>query len=96
MKFIIKFTKSSVKFIKKNSSKISKKEVEILIVKSLKKIILKEDLNIDLKKLVDNKNEYFRIRKGNIRIIFSFTKENEIVISIVEDIGYRGDIYKGI
>jgi len=90
----IKYKKNAVKFIKKNSHKISKTEIDELIIKALKKIIKNETINIDLKKLVDNEQDFFRIRKNNIRIIFSFSNTNEIVISIVENIGYRGGIYK--
>jgi mRNA-degrading endonuclease RelE of RelBE toxin-antitoxin system len=94
MKLKIIYKKIATKFIKKNTSKISKNEIDELIVKSMKKIINREDTNVNLKKLVDNQNEYFRVRKGNIRIIFSYSKDGEVVISIVEDIGFRGDIYK--
>lgn len=90
----IQYEKIAVKFIKKNLSKISKDEIDNLILKAIKKMINKEDINIDLKKLVDNKNELFRIRKGDIRIIFSYTKNDEIIVSIVENIGFRGEIYK--
>ena len=94
MKLKILYNKVAIKFIKKNSSKISKDNVDELIIKAMKKILNKEDINIDLKKLIDNNNELFRIRKGNIRIIFSYNDSDEIVISLVENIGYRGDIYK--
>jgi len=94
MKLKILYKKIATKFINKNNSKISKDMVDELIIKAMKKIINKENINIDLKKLVDNKNDFFRIRKGNIRIIFSFDSDGEIIVSIVEDIGYRGDVYK--
>ena len=88
----ILYKKIATKFISKN--KISKDEVDSLVVKSMKKIIKKEDINIDLKKLVTNEQEFFRIRKGNIRIIFSFDLDGNVVVCLVENIGYRGDIYK--
>lgn len=88
----ILYKKIATKFISKN--KISKDEVDSLVVKSMKKIIKKEDINIDLKKLVTNEQELFRIRKGNIRIIFSFDLDGNVVVCLVENIGYRGDIYK--
>jgi len=90
----IKYEKVVIKFLKKNSSKITKEDIDNLVLKSMKKIIKKEDINIDLKKMIDSKNELFRIRKGDIRIIFSYTSNGDIVISVVEDIGFRGDIYK--
>jgi len=60
----------------------------------MKKIINKEDINIDVKKLVNNQDEFFRIQKSNIRIIFSYNQDGEIIVSIIENIGFRGDIYK--
>lgn len=90
----IQYEKIAVKFIKKNLLRISKDEIDNLILKAIKKMINKEDVNIDLKKLIDNKNEFFRIRKGDIRIIFSYTKNEEIIVSIVENVGFRGEVYK--
>jgi len=90
----IQYEKVVIKFLKKNSSKITKVDIDNLVLKSMKKIIKKEDVNIDLKKMIDNKNEFFRIRKGDIRIIFSYTSSGDIVVSVVENIGFRGDVYK--
>jgi len=89
MKLKIIYKKIAIKFIQKNNLK--KDEIDELIIKAIKKIIKKEDINIDVKKLVSK--DLFRIRKGDIRVIFSYF-EDEIIISIVENIGYRGDIYK--
>ena len=47
MKLKILYRKIATKFIKKNLSKISKQDVDELITKSMKKIIKKEDVNID-------------------------------------------------
>jgi len=90
----IEYEKIATKFLKKNLSKISKEEIDELIFKAMKKIINREDINIDLKKLIGNDGELFRIRKGDIRIIFSYNQNGEVIISIVENIGFRGDIYK--
>ena len=37
---------------------------------------------------------YYRIRKGNIRIIIQTVDDTIIIEAIIEDIGFRGDIYK--
>jgi mRNA-degrading endonuclease RelE of RelBE toxin-antitoxin system len=37
---------------------------------------------------------FFRIRKGDIRIIFLYSNDGDIVVSLIENIGFRGDIYK--
>ncbi len=60
----------------------------------MKKIINRKDININLKKLIGNEYELFRIRKGDIRIIFSYNQNGKVIISIVENIGFRGNIYK--
>lgn len=36
----------------------------------------------------------YRVRKGNIRIVFSNSKESEFNVNIdINDIGFRGNIY---
>ena len=47
-----------------------------------------------LKKLQGSFINMYRIRKGNIRIIITATEKEIVIEAIVEDIGYRGDIYK--
>ena len=47
----------------------------------------------DLKPLEGIKGKY-RLRVGSYRIIFSYGKDGEIIILLIEDIGPRGDIYK--
>jgi mRNA-degrading endonuclease RelE of RelBE toxin-antitoxin system len=37
---------------------------------------------------------YYRIRKGDTRIIFQIDELDELIVSIVEMIGHRGDVYK--
>jgi mRNA interferase RelE/StbE len=59
----------------------------------MKRLLKNENIAIDLKSLQGDKKGYYRIRVGNIRIIFSFL-ENQLVVASVENIGFRGDIYK--
>ncbi|MCF6365043.1 MAG: hypothetical protein L3J35_02465 [Bacteroidales bacterium] len=88
----INYSKKSDKFLKKNQSVISQKEVSELVIFSLRRIILSEDINIDLKMMRGNYKGYYRIRKGNIRIVFQL-EQNEIIIASVMTIGFRGDVY---
>lgn len=93
-KLEINYTKKADKFLAKNINTISKNDVDILIIKSVRKIFnYDESINIDLKKMstIDN---CFRIRKGDIRILFFINETDELIVSIVEMIGYRGDVYK--
>ncbi|MCT7469858.1 hypothetical protein N5T90_03120 [Aliarcobacter cryaerophilus] len=90
----ITYLKKSQKFLDKNKSSITENEVDELIIKFVKKHFYSLDINIDYKALQGNLKDYFRIRKGNIRIIIQVV-DNEIIIEvIIEDIGFRGDIYK--
>lgn len=49
---------------------------------------------MDYKQLQGNLKDIFRIRKGNIRIIVKVVDDEIIIETIIEDIGFRGDIYK--
>jgi len=92
MKIDIVYSKKALKFLSKNNF-LNDKEVDELVIKAIKIIKLKEEINLDLKVLKGYEN-FYRIRKGKIRIIFSINEDNEIIISFINEIGYRGDIYK--
>lgn len=51
-----------------------------------------EQINIDLKPLKGEFTGMYRLRKGNIRIIFSY-EQGEIVIASVETVDFRGNVY---
>jgi len=89
----IQYLKKADKFLAKNSNVITKNEIDILIIKALRKIFNNEDVNIDLKSM-STMESYYRIRKGNVRIVFYIDENDELIVSIVETIGYRGDVYK--
>ncbi|MBK6773296.1 MAG: hypothetical protein IPG78_14465 [Ignavibacteria bacterium] len=90
----ISYSRRSEKFLKGNSNVISEEEIENLLIKAFKRIFLKEDSNIDLKKMKGVSFNLCRVRKGNIRIVFSISKDSEINFSIdINDIGFRGNIY---
>ena len=92
MKIDIVYSKKALKFLSKNNF-LNDKEVDELVIKAIKIIKLKEEINLDLKVLKGYEN-FYRIRKGKIRIIFSINEDNEIIITFINEIGYRGDIYK--
>jgi len=89
----IQYLKKANKFLAKNSNMITKNDVDALIIKAIRKIFKNEDINIDLKSM-STMESYYRIRKGNIRIIFYIDENDELIVSVVETIGYRGDVYK--
>lgn len=91
MNIRICYSRSAKKFIEKNSDKISQQKVNELILRAIQKI-LGSNINIDIKKLEGKYKGLYRIRTGNIRIIFSI-RTGVIHIVVVEDIGFRGNIY---
>jgi len=74
--------------IKKFLLKLTQKE-RSLIRKILKDVLELNLQNYDVKPLKGYK-EFFRLRKGDIRIIFAKEKN----IGVVIDIDYRKDVYK--
>ena len=78
----------------KNNSIITETQVDELIIKFIKKHFYNVDINIDYKQLQGNLKDIFRIRKGNIRIIVKVVDDEIIIEAIIEDIGFRGDVYK--
>jgi len=93
MNLEIGYSKKASKFLEMNSNIITEKEVDTLITSSIRKIFKIEKPNIDLKKLKGKLKGCFRIKKGNIRIIFSL-KKDKILKALINDIDFRGNIYK--
>lgn len=88
------YLKKAKKFLDKNKNVINEKQVDELIIKFIKKHFFNYDENIDYKQLQGNLKDYYRIRKSNIRLIIRVVDNNIIIEAIIEDIGFRGDIYK--
>ncbi|MFK5975126.1 MAG: hypothetical protein QM493_01340 [Sulfurovum sp.] len=93
MKLEIEYLKKSEKFFLKNNNILSKVDSTNLIIKAVKKLILKENINIDIKKLKGNLSRYHRIRQGKVRILFELINNKIIIKAIVMDIDFRGDVY---
>ena len=94
MNLEIQYLKKVDKFFSKNSHILSKEKTKELIIKSVKKIVLKEDINIDVKQLKGDLQKYYRIRFGKIRILFELENDEIKIITIVTDVDFRGDVYK--
>ncbi len=88
MKWVIRYSNSANKFIKKEN-------IQLVVNEALRKVLLKliktEEVNIDVKKLFGNWDGYYRIRKGKIRIIFKLETKDHVLY--VDKIDFRGDVY---
>jgi len=93
MNLKISYSKEADKFLKKNKDKLKEAETDELIIEAIRKLFKIEETNIDLKKLKGRERGSFRIRKGNIRIVFSLKKE-KILHAKIKTIDFRGNVYK--
>jgi len=88
MEWRIRYSSDSEKFISLNE--ISRDVVRNLIVRALLRF-KGERVNIDIKKLKGKWGGFYRIRKGNLRIIVSIDFKNRVIF--VYSIDFRGNIY---
>jgi len=96
MKKDIKLTylKKATKFLAKNKNILTEEESDGLVIKFIKKKFYNIDTNIDYKQMQGEIKDIYRIRKANIRIILKIVNDEIIVEAIIQDIGFRGNIYK--
>lgn len=94
MKVSISYPKKAQKFFSKNSHILSEEKSDELLLKSVKKLFFNEDVNVDVKKLKGELKHLYRIRYNKIRIIFEVINNEIIIKLIVEEIDFRGDVYK--
>lgn len=88
MTWRIEYSKDANKFVQKN-------KLHADVSEELKKFLLRlkgVDVNINLKKLVGDWEGYYRLRKGDIRIIFEINKLEKSLY--VEKVDLRGRVYK--
>ena len=96
MKKDIKLTylKKATKFLAKNKSLLTEDQVDVLVIKFIKKKFYNIDTNVDYRQMSGAISNIYRIRKANIRIIIRLDDGEVIIEAIVTDIGFRGDVYK--
>lgn len=94
MNLKIQYLKRSKKFFDKNSHLLSEEKADQLLIQAAKKIFLQDDNTVDLKQLKGKMKNYYRIRVNKIRILFQVENDELQVILIVDDIDFRGDVYK--
>ena len=88
------YLKKATKFLNKNKNTITEQDVDELVIKFIKKKFYNVDINIDYKQMQGNLKDIYRIRKSDIRIILKIVDDEIIIEAIIQDIGFRGDIYK--
>lgn len=88
------YLKKAKKFLDKNKSVITESQVDESVIKFIMSRFFGKDTNVDFKQLQGSLENIYIIRKGNIRIIVKVVNDEVIIEAIIEDIGYRGDIYK--
>lgn len=93
MNLKISYSKEADKFLKKNKDTLKEAETDELIIEAIRKLFKIEETNIDLKKLKGGERGRFRIRKGDIRIVFSLKKE-KMLHAMIKTIDFRGNVYK--
>jgi mRNA interferase RelE/StbE len=89
MKWEVKISKRSEKFIEKDKIKLNEiKEIARKVIDYFET----GNLNLDIKKLKGKWKGFYRARKGKVRVIMRFDFENFIIF--IEEIDYRGGAYK--
>jgi mRNA interferase RelE/StbE len=90
----VRFSKRAVKFLKKldaqSAEKVRQKILQLQSMLEAEGVIPFTEL--DIKKLKGQWDGYFRLRVGQIRVIFTII-DGEIEILLIQDIGFRGGIY---
>jgi len=92
MKVKISYSKQAYKFLSKNKSLLSEDQCDELLIKALKLLLKNEPSNIDIKRMKGTYINHFRIRKGDVRIVFEVTR-SETVTAFIKAIDTRGNIY---
>ncbi len=89
----IVYSKASLSFFEKNKQTLSQDESDALLIKGIKKLYKLSIESIDIKAMKGEKGLY-RIRKGNVRIVFRVDENGTVIVVSVNAIDFRGNIYK--
>lgn len=86
--YTIRYTKIADKFFSKHE------EVRILYEKTITELMLGEHPErIDVKRIRGKRNDYYRIRLGNYRVIYTIINGTIVAVETLLA-GSRGDLYK--
>lgn len=87
----IVYEKKADKFLAKNN--ILTENISDLIKKAVRKINGKDE-NIDLKMLRGKLLGLFRIRRGDLRIVFAYSDSGKVILVTVVNVDFRGSVYE--
>lgn len=82
----VKFSKKSIKFLSKQDRKTREK------VKNHIWKLSENPFKLNNVKVLRGDMEDYRLRIGKIRVIYKIY--NDVMVILIAEIGYRGDIYK--
>lgn len=88
VKYTIQYTKAANKFFNKHEDVRKQYEDSILEL-----LVGNHPEKIDVKRIKGKRNDYFRIRIGNYRVIYALINNTIVVVNTILA-GSRGDIYK--
>ncbi len=77
---------------RKSLNKVDKKNTNAILYKL--KLLVTDDMGLDVKKIIDSKRDLYRLRSGDYRIIYTVYKKQIVVL--VVDVGHRREIYKNL
>ncbi|MBE0496326.1 MAG: hypothetical protein IBX45_07930 [Campylobacterales bacterium] len=93
MRVEIIYSKASLSFLDKNRQTLSQDQSDTLLIKGVKKLYKLSIESVDIKAMKGEKGVY-RIRKGNVRIVFTIDENGTVLALFVGAIDFRGNAYK--
>jgi len=76
MKWTVRYSKQGAKFLEGNSIDSLDSDIR----KAIKKVVFKENTNINIKKMKGQWKDFYRIRQGDLRIIMRFKAERKLFL----------------
>ena len=86
------YSDQAEKFLRKNSNRLSFEQTEEAVRLALRKILRLENNNADIKRLKAEWKGHWRVRLGDIRVIFRYER-GELIVSYITRSEFRGSAY---
>jgi mRNA interferase RelE/StbE len=91
-KVAITYSKQAQKFLAQKSVALTELETNVLVQKAMRKLLKIEENNSDVVALHGELQGLYRVRKGDIRVVFGY-HNSEIILVNIERIDWRGQVY---